>query len=254
MSVGMVLLGARHAALATYHGYYWQKTSETPCNPECGQSGATHEVTYTCVDGEGSEHDECSIQTVYDSCPEGFAVAIDSHKCYNKKNWFNLITRPSHKVPETKTVTEDCEVPEEEVIACKPEEPVCEEGYYMTENGCELNRVPENKQSEPSHEPSAPTLPQCPTIEGWLPQIAFHTEDTTHNTDGTWTFHYTIKSVSESNPVWWIWYGPTPTLLPQVTVVEGTDVKITQEWSHNYIKAALFRQPGCFGKWSEVVN
>lgn len=98
----------------------------------------------------------------------------------------------------------------------------------------------------------APTQPLCPTIEGWLPQITYNGFTNNHN--GTWTFNYTIKSVSESNPVWWVWYGPTPTSLPQVKIVYGEKAEITQEWSTNWITAALYREPGCFGKWSAVVN
>lgn len=100
----------------------------------------------------------------------------------------------------------------------------------------------------------APTQAACPLIEDWLPQITFQGNKTTHNTDGTWTFHYTIKSVSEQNPVWWVWYGPTPVSLPQVKIVYGTEAEITQQWSTNWIRAAIYREPGCFGTFSQVIN
>lgn len=151
--LGLVVMSVSFSSVvkATNHGYVWQKTSETPCNPKCGEQGATHEVTYTCFDGEGHAHDECSIETVYDSCPQGYSVFFTT-SCIKNSYPYNVISRPSHKEPETKTVTEDCRVSEEDVIAC---EPVCEEGFYMTENGCEANRVPEPPRSIPNTDPTA---------------------------------------------------------------------------------------------------
>lgn len=98
----------------------------------------------------------------------------------------------------------------------------------------------------------APTQPSCLTMEQWLPQIVY--KGRTQNNNGTYTFHYTIKSVTEKNPTWFVWYGFVPTSLPYVYIAHGETVDITQSGSTNWIKASLYSEPGCFSPWSQIIN
>ena len=97
----------------------------------------------------------------------------------------------------------------------------------------------------------APTQALCPALEDWIPQIKY--VGFTHNSDGSYTFTYILKSVETQNPTFLIWYGPTPEKVNSYPLIvhgenKTVEVSITQEQSTNWIKVWHYAEPGCFGK------
>lgn len=175
---GVALFNHVQNVQATYHGYKWVKTDETPCKPECGQTDSTHEVTYTCVDMPGNDKDECKFTL---SCLESWNLV--NGRCYK---WYNghLHSKDATKTPETKVVEEKCSIPQEEVKACEPQPCDNLDVREAVEDQVEVPCETPTPTPTPEADHNAPgTNSICTTgATTQLPANVFVTRDGTHAT------------------------------------------------------------------------
>lgn len=241
--IGLVFQLVAFRAEATYHGYKWQKTSETACVPSCGQTGATHEVTYTCVDMPGNDHDQCGFTL---SCPETWSLVNGS--CW-KFYGGHLHSQSATKTPDTKTVVEECSIPEEDVKACEPQPCDLQEvevAVALVEIPCvtptpvEPTPTPEADHNAAGNPPSVPTctMPiEAPKLQGF---------DQTSNTSVFWHWWKTPNPIVSQ----WIEYGyekgnyPYSVFVPNDSSgyeIGALDPNAQQNWA----RVGVMNEQGC---------
>jgi hypothetical protein len=178
------------------------------------------------------------------------AFATNNHCTWQFKNWHwvEVCTTPSPTPTVTPTAT-----PEPSVTPTP--EPECEVECEPTATPSATPEATPAPTEQPFRAPEpayAPTLPACPLIEGWLPQVTYNGV-TTEN--GNSVFHYTVKAVEEKNPIWWVKWGFTKDFMPYEKVFKTNNIDITMYGGNsNWINVSQYKEPGCFGLWSGAIN
>lgn len=123
---------------------------------------------------------------------------------------------------------------------------------------CEPTSTPEATPSATPVETARPEVPLTPagapelancTAPLWAPTVTYDGQN-----GDTFSYHWT--TVEDGLHDYWIDWGATPTSLPYSMIVHEEKVSITMFGGlhTNWIKVAGYKEPGCRGPFSLIVN